>query len=106
MPRKDTIRFELISLAEIPSHPPVAKPVSSPKGSQWDPVLRTLEQQRGKKGVRIFARNQLERNRMKSTLQTMGKNRYRFVEVRDDDRSSNFYAWIGSKEGRFTAPSD
>jgi hypothetical protein len=102
MRRYEKISFELISLADVPSHSPVAKPASDPKGSQWDEVLRVLEQERGERAVKIVEPNKRKRDKLKSTLQTMAKNRELFVKVRADDTA--VYAWITKETGRYTPP--
>jgi hypothetical protein len=102
MHTRDRISFDLIPLADIPSKPPIVRLASDPIGSQWDEVLRKLNQERGRKGARIFASDKKERNRLKSTLQTIAKNRCQFVEVRDYDNTS-FCVWISEKAGRRSA---
>ncbi len=100
----ETIGIELIPLVDVHAHLPVSKPASHPKGSQWDEVLRALELHRGKSAVKIVETNERKRNRLKSTLQTMAKNRNVFVEVRADDTA--VYAWMSEKTGRFTPPQE
>jgi hypothetical protein len=79
----------------------VTRQVSNQKGSQWDQVLRALERERGK-AVKIVEHNRDKRNRLKSTLQTIAKNRNFFVEVRDDGTA--IYASMSEKAGRFASP--
>jgi len=102
MPPQAIIRFELIPLNEVPSHLPVAKRASHPKGSQWDEVLRALEREKGKKAVKIVEHNKTKRNRLKSTLKTMANNRGFAVELRDDGAA--IYAWKSRKAGRYALP--
>jgi hypothetical protein len=99
-PPKD-ISFEPILLSEVPGHSPVAKPVSDPKVSQWDNVLAFLDREPGK-AAKIVEQSRSKRNRLKSTLQTIAKNRGLFVEVRDDGTA--IYAWMSERHGRFASP--
>jgi|ERR1700675_793387 len=99
-PPKD-ISFEPIPLSEVPGHAPVAKPVTDPKVSQWDKVLGFLDREPGK-AAKIVEQSRSKRNRLKSTLQTIAKNRGLFVEVRDDGTA--IYAWMSEKHGRFASP--
>jgi transcriptional regulator with XRE-family HTH domain len=101
MPQREAIRFELIPLHEVPGHSPVMKPVTEQKGSQWDEVLRDLDRERGK-AAKIVEQSRSKRNRLKSTLQTIAKNRGFFVEVRDVGTA--VYAWMSVKPGRFASP--
>jgi hypothetical protein len=101
MPKRKIIEFDVIPLDRVPSRNPVASPISNPGGSQWDAVLKTLERRSGI-AVRIMEHDPKERNRLKSTLQTIAKNRNCFVEVRSDDTC--VYAWSSEKAGRFAPP--
>jgi hypothetical protein len=101
MPRHKTIKFDVVPLDQVPSRNPIARPSSNPCGSQWDEVLKTLERRPGF-AVRIMEHDDRERNRLKSTLQTIAKNRGFFVEVRSD--STFVYAWSSEKVGRFAPP--
>jgi hypothetical protein len=101
MPPRESIPFELIPLGEVPGHSPATKQVSNKTGSQWDEVLRILEREQ-EKAAKIFEPDKSKRNRLKSTLQTIAKNRNLFVEVRDDGAA--IYAWMSEKAGRFASP--
>ena len=106
---KPKVPFKLIPLAKVPSRQPAAKPVSHARGSQWDRVLKALEENRGKYAAKITAANRRQKNTFKSTIQTIAKNRAQFVEVRDDDRDETvMYAWLSLAEnvGRFSPPLD
>ena len=100
-PKRKVVKFDVIPLDQVPSRNPVANRISNPVGSQWDEVLDTLEQRSGI-AVRITERDSRERNRLKSTLQTIAKNRGCFVEVRSEGMS--VYAWGSEKIGRFAPP--
>lgn len=95
------ISFEPIPLSEVPGHSPVAKPVTVPKASQWDKVLGFLDREPGK-AAKIVELSRTKRNKLKSTLQTIAKNRGLFVEVRDEGTA--IYAWMSEKRGRFASP--
>jgi hypothetical protein len=106
---KPQIPYKLIPLAKVPSHEPVAKPVTYARGSQWDRVLAALEQKGGEYAAKITAANRRQRKDYESTLQTIAKNRNQFVEVRDDDKDETvMYAWMSLAEnvGRFSSPVD
>jgi hypothetical protein len=102
----ETIDFEVIPLDKVPSRPPIAKPSSNPRGSQWDEILEILEQKRGRSAVQITIQNPNKRPKLKSTLQTIAKNRNSFVEVRDGENPRLFYAWVSEKTGRFSTPGE
>ena len=99
----ESIRFELIPMTEVPFRFPKAKLAGSPRGSQWDAVLKALEQEPGK-AVRIAEPSRTKRNKLKATLQTIAKNRGVAVALLDDD--TEFYAWITWKAGRFAPPTE
>ena len=42
------IKFDVIPLDKVPFRVPVARPITNPRGSQWDEVLKILERRRGK----------------------------------------------------------
>jgi hypothetical protein len=97
------IAFKLVPLTAVPSHDPIAKNPANLRGSQWDEVLRALEAEKGRKAARIDNPDKRTRIKLKSTLQTMAKNRHLIVTVRDDNRSA-MYAWIEGSSGRFASP--
>jgi hypothetical protein len=100
-PKRRIVKFDVIPLDQVPSRNPVAIRISNPAGSQWDEVLDVLERRSGI-AVRIMESDAKVRNRLKSTLQTIAKNRGCFVEVRSED--AFVYAWSSEKVGRFASP--
>jgi hypothetical protein len=103
--RKSSIKFSLIPLGEIPSRAPVTPIATDQKGSQWDEALRALTQHGDAKGLKVSAADKEERQKLKSTLQTIAKTRAILVEVLDDRASTDFFAWLSDREGRFAGPS-
>jgi hypothetical protein len=103
MSAQSKIDYEVISLVDVPFRFPVAKPPINPKGSQWDEILTVLKRERGK-AVKIVEPDKEKRNKLKSTLQTMAKNRFLFVKVRE--RDSAVYAYRSDEEGRFARPEE
>jgi hypothetical protein len=101
MSKHKIINFDVIPLDQVPSRKPIAKPVSDPGESQWGEVLKTLGQRPGI-AVRIMEHDPKERNRLKSTLQTIAKNRHCFIEVRSVH--TFIYAWSSEKAGRYASP--
>jgi hypothetical protein len=99
------IAFKVIPLADIPGRPTIVRLATDHHGSQWDEALRELKKSGHANGLRISAVDKKERGKLKSTLQTIAKNRGLSVEVLDDRMSSDFFAWIGEREGRFVGPS-
>lgn len=97
----ENISFELIPMDKVPFRFPKAKLASNPRGSQWDDVIRALEQENGK-AVKIVEPSKTKRNKLKATLQTMAKNRGVAVALLDD--GEEFYAWISWKAGRYSPP--
>ena len=103
--RKSPIKFNLIPLGEIPGRAPVTPVPSDHKGSQWDEALRALTQHGDAKGLKVSAADKKERQKLKSTLQTIAKTRAMLVEVLDDKASTDLFAWLSDREGRFAGPS-
>lgn len=71
--------------------PAVAKPVTEPTGSQWDAALKTMSSRNGI-AIRVTEPDRRTRNRLKSTLQTIAKNRRLRVGIYTKDDS--IYAWV------------
>jgi hypothetical protein len=95
------IKFELIALTDVPQRDPIAKPAAYPHGSQWDAALNSLVR-RPSHAIRVVEPDTRKCNRLKPTLQTVGKNRNLFVEIRTDGTALN--AWTTKKSGRYSAP--
>jgi hypothetical protein len=102
--RKIQIEFSLIDLEEIPGRLPVTPIASDRKGSQWDEALNALRRHGTSKGIKVPATDKKERQRLKSTLQTIAKTHAMLVEVLDDKTSADFFAWLSDREGRFAGP--
>lgn len=103
MPKIKSIHFELIPRDEVPFRRPVAKVAGSPRGSKWDEILRALEREYDRKTVvKIVEPDRKERNKLKSELQTMAKNRGFAVQLYESGTA--IYAWMTLKAGRFSAP--
>jgi hypothetical protein len=99
----ESISFEMIPIGEVPFRWPKAKLAANPSGSRWDKVLAALEQQEnGRIAVKIVEANATKRNKLKSTLQTMAKNRGFAVGLFNE--GSAFYAWISHRAGRYSPP--
>jgi hypothetical protein len=101
IPSPGTIPFKLIPLEDVPSRPPITKPVTYRRGSQWDPLLDALLKNK-RNAAKVHEPDALTRNRLKSTLQTIAKNRAMSVEILAD--REDIYAWLGSREGRYAGP--
>jgi hypothetical protein len=104
---KPQVKFEKISRSDVPFWHPVAKPVTEPKGSQWDEALNALSSNPGT-AILLNEPNKKQRDRLKSTLQTIAKNRGLHVKVRN--QNALIYAWRTDERGRFpplgNSPSD
>jgi len=103
--QKPQVEFSLIPIEEIPGRPPVTPIASDRKGSQWDDALNALKRYGGTRGIKVPAADREERQKLKSTLQTIGKTHAMPVEVLDDKKSAGFFAWLSDREGRFSGPS-
>jgi hypothetical protein len=103
--RKQQVQFTPISLEEIPGRLPVTPIASDRTGSQWDDALRALRASGTTHGIKVAAANKQQRQRLKSTLQTIAKSHAMPVEVLDDRESYAFFAWLSDREGRFAGPS-
>lgn len=98
---KHQVQFERIKRSDVPFWHPVAKPVTEPSGSQWDEALEALSSD-PEIAIVINRPNKTERNQLKSTLQTIAKNRGLHVKVRN--QNALIYAWRTDEPGRFPAP--
>jgi helix-turn-helix protein len=97
MVETNSIEFVEVPLDKVPSWTPVVRPSINRKKSQWDGVLRTLEQKWV--AIKVVENDVDTRNRYKSTLQTQAKNWGLDVRVRTDGDS--IYAWKSVEPGRF-----
>jgi hypothetical protein len=55
-------------------------------------------------GIKVSSLSRQERNRLKSSIQTIAKSRGQFVNVLNDRTNDDFYAWFGNGAGRFAGP--
>ena len=70
-------------------------------GSKWDNALEALKKSGAVAGIRVRAKNEKERQIMKCSLQTVARTRGMTVMVLNDESSSDFFAWLSDKPGRF-----
>jgi hypothetical protein len=98
---KAQVPFEKINRVDVPFWHPVAKPVTDASGSQWDDVLKVLAADPNV-AIRLTEPNKARRDRLKSTLQTIAKNRGLHVKVRN--QNAFVYAWRTDEPGRFPSP--
>jgi hypothetical protein len=98
---KQQVKFQKINRSDVPFWHPVAKPVNEPTESQWDEALKTLSSD-PEAAILITETNKKERDRLKSTLQTIAKNRGLYVKVRN--QNALIYAWRTDEPGRFAPP--
>ena len=99
---KDQVMFQRIRRTDVPFWHPVAEPVVEPLSSQWDEALTFLSSSPDS-AILINEPNKRARDRMKSTLQTIAKNRGLYVKVRS--QNALIYAWRTDEPGRFGPPS-
>jgi hypothetical protein len=100
---KAQVKFQKIKRSDVPFWHPVAKPVVEPTGSQWDEALEALLSD-PETAILINAPNKKQRDRLKSTLQTIAKNRGLHVKVRN--QNALIYAWRTDEPGRFPPPKE
>jgi hypothetical protein len=99
----DDISYREIPIGDVPFRWPKVKLAANPSGSQWEKVLAVLEQDKDREiAVKIEEASTTKRNKLKSTLQTMAKNRGFAVGVYTD--GSAFYAWVSRRAGRYSPP--
>ena len=98
---KQQIEFKEIGRSEVPFWHPVARPVVEPVGSQWDEALKTLSSDPDR-AILVTEPNKRRRDRLKSTLQTIAKNRGMHVKVRN--QNALIYAWRTDEHGRYPPP--
>jgi hypothetical protein len=100
---KQQVRFQEIRRCDVPFWHPITKPVTEPKGSQWEEALTTLSRSE-EAAILITEPNKRQRDRLKSTLQTIAKNRGLYVKIRNQNEL--VYAWRTDEPGRFPPPKE
>ncbi len=99
--QKKQVAFQQIKRSDVPFWHPVAKPVSEPRGSQWDEALKVLSSSH-EAAVLVTEPNAKRRDHLKQTLETIAKNRGINVKVRT--QNALIYAWRTDDLGRFPPP--
>ena len=102
--KKPQVKFRLVSLRKIPVRLPATPLTSKLSGSKWDDAFEAVKRRGARQGIRVRAKTQAERQRMKSSLQTVAKTRAMRVMVLNDETSLDFFAWLSDRPGRFAGP--
>jgi hypothetical protein len=98
---KPQVKFQLVSLQHIPGRMRAAPFIPERPGkSTWDDALAALKKRGAIEGIRVRAPSADARQKMKCSLLTIAKSRAMTVEVRNDDRSNDFFAWLSNRPGR------
>ena len=100
---KQQVEFERIKRTEVPFWHPVSTPVTERTGSQWDDALDFLSSDPDS-AIRLNEPSKKRRDRLKSTLQTIAKNRGLRIKVRNQNEL--VYAWSTEEIGRFSRPTE